>query len=347
MFYIHQASCISPQQTFAPVNLESLFAPVNNQLRVIEPEVIPLPGNVLRRMGRGVRMSVVAGMPLLKEQPAPQGIIIGTANAGMQESGKFLDQLIEYDEDTLSPANFVQSTSNSIAAQISMMFGLHCYANTHVHGGLAFENALLDAAMLVSEQPEASFLLGGADEITNYNYSIDQLAGWYKTEQIGAGNFYTETPGTIAGEGAALFNISGKAEGAKAKLVAAEMLNAADETKVAERLSVFIAKHLSGKEPALFLSGENGDIRSLKFYNGCEDVLGTNVLVARFKHLCGDCPTASAFALWLAVALASGEVTAPTHLIKRGELIVTPGSVLIYNCYKNYQHSFMLVEKVC
>ncbi|PTQ99675.1 beta-ketoacyl synthase-like protein [Mucilaginibacter yixingensis] len=345
MFYIHQASCISPQHTFAPVNLESLLTPVNNQLRVIEPDVIPLPGNVLRRMGRGVRMSVIAGMPLLKEQSSPQGIIIGTANAGMQESGKFLDQIIEYDEDTLSPANFVQSTSNSVAAQISMMFGLHCYANTHVHGGLAFENALLDAAMLVSEQPEGTFLLGGADEITNYNYSIDQLAGWYKAEQIDPGDFYAPTPGTIAGEGAALFNISGKADGAKARLVAAEMLNTADETKVAERLAAFLQKHLSGKQPSLLLSGENGDIRSLKCYNTCEGVLVENVPVARFKHLCGEYPTASAFALWLAVALASGEVTAPAHLMKRGELSAAPDSILVYNSYKNYQHSFMLMEK--
>lgn len=346
MFYIHQASCISPQRTFAPVNLEGLLAPVNNQLRVIEPDVISLPGNVLRRMGRGVRMSMIAGMPLLKEQAPLQGIIIGTANAGMQESGKFLDQIIEYDEDTLSPANFVQSTSNSIAAQISMMFGLHCYANTHVHGGLAFENALLDAAMLVRELPEATFLMGGADEITDYNYSIDQLAGWYKTEEIGAGEFYQTTPGTIAGEGAALFNISGKADGAKARLVATEMLNTADETRVAERLAAFVTKHLPGKQPSLFISGENGDIRSLKFYNGCENVLGENMPVARFKHLCGEYPTASAFALWLSVVLTSGEITAPPHLMKRGELTTVPDSILIYNCYKNYQHSFMLVEKV-
>lgn len=341
MFYIHQASCISPQQTFTPVDLDNVLPPVNNQLRAIEPGAIPLPGNVLRRMGRGVRMSVIAGMPLLKDQPALQGIIIGTANAGMQESGKFLDQIVEYDEDTLSPANFVQSTSHSIAAQISMLFNLHCYSNTHVHGGLAFENALLDAAMLVHEQPEATFLLGGADEITNYNYTIDQLAGWFKTEPIGAGDFYQQTPGTLAGEGAALFNISGKADGAKAKLVAAEMLNTADEARVAERLQAFMAKH---RQPTLLLSGENGDTRSLKFYNVAEGAL--DIPVARFKHLCGEYPTASAFALWLATVLSSGEITIPGHLMKRDELDAAPDSILIYNCYKNYQHSFMLVEKV-
>lgn len=346
MLYIHQSNCISPQRTFAPVNIGELLPPVNNQYRVIEPGNLPVPGNMLRRVGRGVRMSILAALPLLNDNAKPQAIIVGTANAGMQESGKFLDQIIEYDEDTLSPASFVQSTSNSIASQISMMTGLHCYANTHVHGGLAFENAILDAAMMAKEHPGKAILLGGIDEITDYNYAIDKLAGWYKEHTINPTDFYTPTAGTIAGEGAAFFNVSSTAAGAKARLTAIEMLNTTDESLVERRLTALIQKHLSGNRPSLLLSGENGDVRSLKFYETCEKAIGEDVPTARFKHLCGEYPTASAFTLWLATALISGETVAPSHLMKRGILTTKPARILIYNCYKNYQHSFMLLEKI-
>lgn len=318
---------------------------MNNQFRVIEPGNLPVPGNMLRRVGRGVRMSILAAMPLLAENAKPQAIVVGTANAGMQESGKFLDQIIEYDEDTLSPASFVQSTSNSIASQISMMTGLHCYANTHVHGGLAFENAILDAAMMAKEHPSKTVLLGGIDEITDYNYAIDKLAGWYKEDAISPDDFYVPTNGTIAGEGAAFFNVSSIATGAKARLTAIEMLNTVDADVVKKRLTAFLQKHLPGKTPSLVLSGENGDARALKFYEACEKATGETAPLARFKHLCGEYPTASSFALWLATALISGETASPSHLMKRGQLASKPESILIYNCYKNYQHSFMLVEK--
>jgi len=74
------------------------------------------------------------------------------------------------------------------------------------------------------------------------------------------------------------------------------------------------------------------------------------VTVARYKHMCGEYPTASAFALWLACTLRR-DVELPGHMIKEqpanGNLMKKGYSnILLYNNYQNSQHSFILIEKL-
>ena len=149
MFYIQQANCVSPQQTFQQVDISALRQPQDHQLLAIEPTYKGIPPALLRRMSKPVRMGMGAAFPLLKQLPAPDGIIIGTANAGMQDCFHFLKQIVDYNEGLLSPGNFVQSTPNALAAQLGMMSQNKGYNITHVHLGLAFENAMIDAGMQI------------------------------------------------------------------------------------------------------------------------------------------------------------------------------------------------------
>ena len=202
MIYIHQTSCISPQQTFAATDMEQVYDVVNNKLQVIEPVYEGIPTGILRRMGKAIRLGVGTALPLLRNTTV-NGIIIGTANGGMEDCIKFLNQIIDYDEGMLTPTNFVQSTTNAIAAQIGLLSANTAYNITHVHRGLAFENALLDASMLLRENRDAQYLIGGVDEISTYNYNIEYLAGWYKKEAVSVTNLYTSASnGSLAGEGA-------------------------------------------------------------------------------------------------------------------------------------------------
>src|SRR6187431_94090 len=207
MLYIHQSSCISPQESFGQQNPDVLHGPVENKLLAIEPKYENIPAGMLRRMGKAVRMGVGSALPLIKEVDGHiNGIIIGTAHGGMEDCIKFLNQIVQYEEDQLTPGNFVQSTPNAIAAQLGLLSQNKGYNITHVHRGLSFENALLDALMLLAENPDHQYLLGAADEISTYNYNIDQLAGWYKREDMQGKKLYEQpTPGSIAGEGVTMF----------------------------------------------------------------------------------------------------------------------------------------------
>ena len=345
MFYIHQTYCISPQKTFLQADLEILNQPVEKKLLAIEPVYDAIPPGILRRMGKAIRMGIGAAMPIIKNHNPLNGIIIGTANGGMEDCIKFLNQIVQYDEGLLAPGNFVQSTSNAIAAQLGLLSNNKSYNTTHVHRGLAFENAVIDAMMQLNEFPGKSYLLGGVDEISDFNYNIENLAGAYKEESISNNQLYeTDSPGSIAGEGAAMFLVNAQKENALAKLQAIQIFHSEDENLVKNNLQQFIKTHLpAGERIDLLLSGENGDNRTLKFYDSCEELISKDTALIRFKHLSGDVPTASAFSLWLACHVLQSNGL-PAHMIKKPFTGSSCKNILLYNNYKGLQHSFILVS---
>ena len=57
----------------------------------------------------------------------------------------FLRKMIEFEEKMLSPTAFIQSTHNTVGAQIALLLKCHHYNNTIVHRAFSFENALTEA----------------------------------------------------------------------------------------------------------------------------------------------------------------------------------------------------------
>lgn len=385
------------------IDLLQVRESADNKLYVIEPDYEGLPKNAARRMSKSVRIGVGAALPLIRqaavlpltgqsanspmvgrsanspmvrqsaaESGSIDGIIIGTASAGMEESIQFMKQIIDHEEGILSPGAFVQSTANTIASQISLLSGSKSYNSTHVQGGLAFENALLDAAMLLAENPLNSYLCGGVDEIGTLNYNIDYLDGWYKHAPLSSTQLYTtDSTGSLAGEGAAMFLVNNRKSGAMVKLQALTTLHSEAREDVEARLRLFLDQQVPrGEKIDLLLTGENGDNRLLKYYSSCEAICesfcvtilesssdaeadssispASDLTIARYKHMCGEYPTASAFALWLACQVLVNQFL-PPYMIKKQAVKADPiyKNVLIYNTYKGSQHSLMLVSKIC
>jgi hypothetical protein len=346
MFYIHQTTCISPQQSFGIVNLDLPANPTENKFLAIEPSYNGIPTGILRRMGKAVRMGVGAALPIISNNPESiDGIIIGTANGGMEDCIKFLNQIIDYDEGQLTPTNFVQSTPNAIAAQLGLLSNNKGYNITHVHRGLSFENAMLDVVMMLNEYPGNNYLLGGVDEISSYNFNIEWLGGWYKKEPVSVNQFYqTNITGSVAGEGAAMFLVNAIKPGALAAVKDLQILHTKDENIVVSRLQSFIDENiLPGETVDLLLTGENGDSRFAKYYGAAEKVVGKSIPVARFKHMTGEYTSASAIAVWLACHIISTQ-SIPAHMLKSAAKPPTYKHILIYNNYKGLQHSFILIN---
>lgn len=346
MLYIHQKSCISPQQTFTDADINKLHEPVEKKLHAIEPSYAAIPPGILRRMGKVVRMGVGAAMPLLQNDLKPDGIIMATANGGKDDCVKFLYQIIEYDEGLLTPMNFVQGTPNAVAAQIGLLTKNHGYNITHLHVGLAFEYALIDADMMLIENPLNNYLLGAVDDIAPYNYYFEDKSGWYKKEIISNKALYdTNSTGSIAGEAAAMFIVNSNRTGSAAKLLAVDTLHHEDVVVMKEKLQFFLQQNLpAGEKIDLLLTGENGDNRLLKYYSTCESLMNEAVTIARFKHMSGEYPTATAMGLWLSCEILQKQ-SMPIHMIKRkGSGMASYKNVLIYNNYKGVQHSFILLS---
>jgi len=345
MFYIHQSSCISPQQTFGDVDIQLLHSPKDQQLKIIEPSYTGIPPGVLRRMNKAVRMGMGAALPLLHQQPAANGIVIGTANAGMEDCFYFLKQMVEYDEGLLTPGSFVQSTPNALAAQLAMLSHNNGYNITHVHLGLAFENAMTDIGMLLNENPANQYLLGAVDDISSYNYALNVLAGWNKKETAVAEEWFAAgSPGSIAGEGTAMFVVNRDPLNAVAKVRAIHTVHSTDIALAQQQLKEFLNKQLIEREKVdVLLSGENGDERFLKCYNAYEAEVPGDAAIFRFKQMCGEYPTATAFALWLACYMLE-QKPIPSHMLKRPSGEREYKNILICNNHRGSQHSFILVS---
>ncbi len=347
MAYFHLPVCLSPQNSFPEVDLTRIRESKNNLLEVNEPPFPGIPAAARRRMGKSVRMAVGAALPILEKFPQPDGIVIATANGGMEDCIKFLNQIIEYNEGLLTPANFVQSTSNAGAAQIALVTKNHNYNITHVHRGLAFENSLMDIMMLLKENNDAGYLLGSTDEISAYNYNIDRLAGWFRDEPIlNTELFESSIKGTIAGEGAFMVWMNNSQEDASAELISVKTIHSNDPNIVKKTLEKFLLENfMSGEWPELLLTGENGDERLSPYYNIVESFMDRSVTVARFKHFCGEYCTASSFACWLSMQIFdAGEI--PDLLIKKRGDTKPVRKILIYNNYRGAQHSFILMSEV-
>jgi hypothetical protein len=348
MLYIHQTYCISAQQDLFQADIEHINEPADKKLLAIEPSYDKIPPGILRRMGKSIRMGVGAALPLIDETNPVNGIIMGSANAGMEECVKFLNQIVQYEEGQLTPGNFVQSTGNVIAGQLGLITKNKGYNVTHVHAGLAFENAVIDAIMQLNINPSNSYLLGGVDEVSSFHYNIETLAGTYKEADISNKVLYeADSPGCLVGEGAAMFIVNTEASASIAKLTAIATMHSTDVELVKDRLKIFLQNNLkTGTAIDVLISGENGDNRSLPFYTACETLLPDDASIVRYKHMVGEFPTASALGLWYACEFLQNRQL-PEHLFKKKTAKTVYWNILLYNNFKGLQHSFVLVSIAC
>jgi 3-oxoacyl-[acyl-carrier-protein] synthase II len=349
--YIRATGNISPQKTFGhPPFLTNPVEYTGNRLTCIEPDYKEfIDVKMIRRMSRIIRIGVAAAMECLKEADiaVPDAIITGTAYGCLDDTGLFLTKMVEYKEELLTPTAFIQSTHNTIGAQIGLLLQCNNYNNAFVHRGFSFESALLDGIMLLKEKEVENVLVGAVDEITNISHTILNRLGLYKQGPVlNRQLFKTVSKGTIAGEGASFFVLTNQpAAGDYAKLEAfTTIYKPAAEEVVKHRITSFLAEHsISLNNIDLVITGKNGDVSSDKITNYLEqDIFAQNTII-HFKDLCGEYPTASAFAMWMAAnIIKNGNLPAslqPSDFIEK-----KIKRILIYNHSQNIHHSLLLLS---
>lgn len=343
--FIKEVSAISPQSTYGDEFVNGSFHIHNNGiLFAIEPSYLDfIPASLLRRMGKAVRMGIGAGLPLIKKHPDIDGIIIGTANGGLEDCIRFLNQIVDYEEGVLTPTNFVNSTPNAVAGQLALMGEKTGYNSTHTNGSLAFDCAMLDARMVLenSDKP-MELLIGAVEEISDYNYNIDTLNGHYKTESItNAELVQSTTNGSLCGEGAALFVVSNQPKHALAEVVDQFQMCFPEKEELNERVMQFLEKNnIQPNEIDVLLFGNSGDGRTDHWYKSLQQQLFPKKEISTFKQFSGDYRTASAFGCYLAIQLLQNN-----HSIS-GFDHAHPKTILIYNQFGGERHGFILMKKV-
>lgn len=348
--YINGIGNISPQLTFGDVPfLKALTEYTDNRLPCIEPDYNGwIEPRSIRRMSRVIRMGVAAAGLALREAGVqkPDSIITGTSLGCLEDTGIFLTKMIENKEQALNPTPFIQSTHNTIGSQVALLIQCLGYNQTYSHSAFSFENALIDALMMVAEQKN-TVLVGGVDELTNT--SCDILNRFNIAKQDVTSNlslFDSKTERTILGEGACYFLLSADKR-ANAYAAISDMTTFYDPAGPAEthaRIKDFLSKRrLAENDVDLLILGMNGDSVRDRAYHRMASAIFPQTPIAAFKHLCGEYPTATAFALWMgAKILKKGKI--PSTALRQGDHDKIPKRVLIYNQYLGRHHSLIMLE---
>jgi 3-oxoacyl-(acyl-carrier-protein) synthase len=325
--YLTSIGLISPQRTFEndfSCGLQTAGAPI---LPAIEPNYKKLINPVqLRRMSRILKLGLGAAQLCINNAGGlqPDAIVVGTGLACVNDLEIFLKSIIKTGEQSLSTIPFINSLHNTVAAQIARTLKIQTYNNTHCHRGASFENALLDALMLLNEKEYKHVLAGGIDEFSMHYYNLQ------------------ENRVTI-GEGAGFFLLSSvPAAETCAKISAVGTFYNPEEN--------FISHFLDAQQTPVHhldavVLGTNGNPNDDAVYQRLIDhFFSPDSRIISYKHLCGEYHTSSAFALALAAhALATGAFPAPA--------VVRPGKsgklqkILLYNHFQNCNHTLMLAEK--
>lgn len=115
---------------------------------------------------------------------------------------------------------------------------------------------------------------------------------------------------------------------------------------IERRVIDFLAENdLTIDDIDLVITGKSGDTAHDDIYEQLNQSLFKGNNLGNYKHLCGEYPTSSAFALWLASNIIKTGIV-PDAVVERHTKAGAPKRILTYNHYQKIYHSLMLVSAI-
>jgi len=323
-YYINGIGCVSAQDTSntelsfdqyeeLDQGVVSVFKP--NYKTYIKPAMI-------RRMSNGVKMGVVASAIALKDATVdlPDAIITGSGMGCLKDSEKFLENIINNKEQYLTPTSFIQSTHNTVGAQIALGLGCKSYNVTYVHSATSFESSLIDAMLMIDEGDE-TILVGGVDEIGPHTTEHHMLVG---AQFIVLNNKKTDD--------------------SYAQLIDVAIYDELSKEDIELKLQRFLEDNkMKASDINVVIMGNNGDVDYDEHYDTFQEKDFQNTQQLYYKHFSGEYNTASAFGLWIACKLFKSQ-NIPEVLKLNDKGVSSIKHILLYNQYQGKSHSFTLLS---
>lgn len=307
-----------------------------------------IPPAMIRRMAKGVKMGIYASTQAINEAGMnnPEAIITGTGMGCVEDSEKFLKAILDNKEEFLTPTSFIQSTHNTVGAQIAL--GLQCksYNFTYVNGTVSLESALIDAKMQLDAEEVHAVLVGGIDETAQHTIDLFKLKNIIKGEAVKPFKVLnSNSKGVVFSEGASFFALeSTKKDSSYALVKDVSIYNSLKEAQLEQFVSSFLSSNnLTVSDIDAVVLGVNGDVEFDGYYTVLE-TLFKEIPQVYYKHLSGEYNTASGFGLWTAAQIVKNQSI--PEVVKRNAVEKsTFNKVLLYNQYQGKDHSLILLEQ--
>lgn len=348
--YINSSASLSAQPTFEKdFPLKDFVYYHSNTLSIIKPKYKKyISAGAARRMENAVKMGVVVAKKCLEKagQVSVDAIVTGTGMGCLRDSEKFLERLLDNNEEFLTPTSFIQSTHNTVAGQIALVFKNKGYNMTYVHSNISFESALIDIMLQLELGEIDSALVGGVDEHGNQTNIFHQEIGLLRKEPVHTSQLIpNRAKGTIYGEGASFFVISThKNENTVAKIIEVQTYNNLEKQNLEKTLTKFLKAHsLTPQDIDVLMLGNNGDKEFDSYYDEFGKLF-PKTSKATFKQLCGEYSTSASFALSLIESIIKEQVI-PSEICLEKYNKSEIKNILLYNQYLGENHSFILIQK--
>ena len=348
--YINGISSVSPQS-------EDIFEGGNP--KIYKENILPaldldyrslIKPMMLRRMSKAVKMGLYCSKKALLEAEVevPDAILVGTGQGCMQDTEKFMTNMLESEEGLLSPTSFIQSTHNTVGGQIALDLKCKGHNMTFTQSSVSFESALIDVILQMEDENTHNILVGGVDETSKEFTGFQKLDAQIKGENINNLDLYnSESSGTIISESAAFFSLgSMKTASSYAEFKDTEIINYIEPSSLNSRIDLFLERNnTSASEIDIIILGRNGDSRFDQYYEELQNGIFSNKCQLGFKHMVGDNNAISSYAFWMASKILK-EKKIP-EIFKLNTLNCNaPGKILIYNQYLGRNHGLILLQSL-
>lgn len=319
--YIKSCAQISVQEPLCdkwftePIRYEAPY------VRALDPDYKPFINPVAaRRMGLILKRAMATSLTALKDADVemPDAIITATGLGCIENTEKFLKALSEQGENCLQPTFFINSTHNTIGSYVAVQMKCHGYNNTHVHRGISFESALLDAFVKIKLGKFNNALVGAHDEMTPDYFTLLNRVGFWD--------------GGFAGETAVSMLLAKEGD---VKIAGIEVLYMPEKQKIVDAVNrLCLENNISVDDIDLLVTGRNGNEENNKVYDDFENIFNMKDKSESYKDIFGESFTTSAYSVCYAYECLKKGITPSGRKVK---------NVLLYNHYENKDHSLILL----
>ena len=323
--YIQAAEQISIQTPLSEAWMEEPIVYHEPFVKAVNPAFREyIAPNEARRMGNIMKRAIVTSLKVLKETGInhPDAIITGTSIGSLNYTEKFLDDLVENGEESLSPTYFMQTTHNTVSSTISIFTATHSYNTTYSHGGISFELALKDAWMQLNLGQISNALVGGHDEMVESYYELLRKTGYVGVEGM-----------VPCGECAMSMMLNKQVSPDNlCELAGVSIFRMKSVQNIRKQLEALVEKaNIKVETIQMVITGVNGNPENDRLYQPVLDELFPQVEHLQYKQLFGENYTVSALGLYAAA-----------HLMKKQGTPV----MLFVNCTTNGDCALILLKGI-
>lgn len=348
--FIRAASQISIQEPLSEKWLSEALPPTQRSMKPQEADYSSLFAPMAaRRMGNLFKRAIATSEDALQKAHLEQvdAIVCGTGLGCIDLSLKFLLEMIDNDEQCLPPTAFMQSTPNTIAAQIAIRKSCHGYNCTYSHGGSSFEAALNDALMQLQQNQISSALVGGHEEMNDTYFQLLDNIGFWKKGDINEDILHRHADnGSFSAYGSMSMVLSNeKDDNSLCRISGSEILENPTSQELESTLQHLLQDNgLSLDDLSAVVMGLNGDNDNDEQYLDFARQHCPKLPIVWYKQLFGESFSASAFGVYTAANLLKNKKI-PTHLLYHTkEEILEPKHLIVYHHFHGKEHSLILLS---